>query len=352
VVDKVEFLSSQVTNYSSLERGDPSEQSDRNNDSEFDGWFGTSDLSGGTPGRKNDNSGMQKDEFYDHNIEEVLVRNFPATTLLDLMYVPKVYNWERYTDSEEEESVLEDISLLADSLTFSGVSLSPKEHNVSGWTEIFGERKGFYSDTPDEEGVWKWEELENGDFFLTLSGEYNEAVTVSYKKADGSWQILSQDILPNEEGLAFCGMINIGQEKPNSTIANVLEIKLQNTSQSNTAHFYYLRLDPLQKVYGRININTAPNEVLLALPNVTGQTVSEIMQDRPFGSKSEIYKGVGDLFLSDIFSGDSNRLSKLGTLSNYVSVRSNVFEIIARAQVLDNNIVIAQQQIKTIIERE
>ncbi|MDD5291819.1 MAG: type II secretion system protein GspK [Candidatus Omnitrophica bacterium] len=348
IVDAAEYLSSQVSNYSSLERGDPTEQTDSNRNSEFDGWFATSDLSGGTPGRVNDNLGMQEDEFYDHDIHEVIVRNAPITVLSDLMYVPKTYNWERYTDSEEREEVLKDLSLITDSLTLSGILFSPKEHNVSGWIEISGVSKGFYSDTPKEEGVWKWEDLENGDYFLTISGEFNEALTVSYKKADGSWQVLSQGILPNEEGLAFCGVINIGSDKPNGTEDNVLEIKLQNESQSEIAHFYSLRLDPGQNVYGRININTAPQEVLLSLPNVTQQSASDIIKGRPFGNKDGIYKGVGDLFLSNVFGGDT---SQLGALSNYVTVRSNVFEIIARAQVLDADRVIAQQEIKTIIER-
>jgi len=349
IVDAVEYLSSQVSNYSSLERGDPTEQADNNRNSEFDGWFATSDLSGGTPGRVNDNLGMQEDEFYDHDIHEVIVRNSPITALSDLMYVPKTYNWERYTDSEEREQVLKDLSLIADSLTFSGILLSPQDHNVSGWIAISGGNKGFYSNTTEEEGVWKWEDLDNGDFFLTISGEYNEAITVSYKKADGSWQVLSQEILPNEEGLAFCGVISIGSDKTNGTEDNILEIKLQNKSQSETAHFYSLRLNPIQTVYGRININTAPEEVLVSLPNVTQQSANDIIKERPFGNKDGIYKGVGDLFLSNVFGGDT---SQLGALSNYVTVRSNVFEIIARAQVLDADRVIAQQEIKTIIERQ
>lgn len=352
IVDKVSYTGSQVANYSSLERGDPSEQTDNDGDSEFDGWFSTSDLSGGTPGRANDNLGMKEDEFYDHNIREVIVKNSPAGTILDLMYVPKVYNWERYTADEQKELALEDVSLLVDSLTLSGISLSPKEHNISGWREIYSPQEGFYSNTLQEEGIWKWENLENGDYFLIISGELNESMTVSYKKADGSWQILSQEILPNDEGLAFCGALSIGADKTDGTPNNTLEIKLQNTSQSKTAHFYYIRLDPAQSVYGRININTAPDEVLLSLPNATQQTVSEIKQGRVFGNKSGVYKGVGDIFLSNVFSGDSDRISKLGALSNYITTRSNVFEIIARAQVLEGERVIAQQEIRTIIERE
>ncbi|MBL7197946.1 MAG: general secretion pathway protein GspK [Candidatus Omnitrophica bacterium] len=352
IVEKIEYSNSQIINYSSLERGDPSQQSDSNGDGEFDGWFSTLDLSGGTPGRVNDNNGMKIDEFYNHDIREVLVRNYPASNIFDFIYVPKVYSWQRYTVGELEGLSLADISLIVDSLTSSGVSLSPKDHNLTGWTEIHGGQEGFYSATLEEEGVWQWQNIRNGSYFLAISGEFKEAIIVSYKKADESWQILAQEIIPNEEGLAYCGIINIGEDRPYGTPNNILEIKLENASDSAITHFYYLRLDPLQNVYGRININTAPKEVLLALPNIGESDALKIIEKRPFGNKDGIYKGIGDLFFIDIFRNDPDKYNKLGILSNYITVRSNIFCITARAQVLDQDRVIATQEIKTIIERE
>ncbi|MDD5005094.1 MAG: type II secretion system protein GspK [Candidatus Omnitrophica bacterium] len=354
IVDKAEYLSSQVVDYSSLERGDPTEQSDSNDDSEFDRWFLTSDLSGGTPGRVNNNASYIIDGFHNHNINEVWVRNSPALNISDLAYAPKGYTWKRFEflEGKELELKLSDLSLLVDSLTVTGLFLSPQEHRVSGWSQTYGEKEGFYSNTFGEEGIWRWQNLENGEYFLTISGEFEEAVTVSYKKADGSWQMLAQGIIPNEEGLVYCGIIGIGENSLDGTADNTLEIQLANASQTNTAHFYYLRLDPLQYIIGRININTAPQQVLLSLPSIDEQAASVIINNRPFGNKDLLGRGIGDLFLTDIFGSSADKIDKLGSLSNYITVHSNIFEIIARAQVLEQERVVASQDIKTIIERE
>lgn len=344
VVDKVEYLQNQISDYYALERDDPTSQEDSNGNSEFDGWYKTMDLSGGTPGRGNDNIGMQKDEFSNHDISEVSVRNSPVSNILNLTSVPSGSSWQNFASL--------DISLIVDALVVYGIALYPKGNNVSGWNQIFAGSEAYYSSTLGEEGIWQWQKLNNGNYFLTIKGETDEAVTVSYKKADDSWQLLAQEVIPNEEGLAYGGIIDIGGDDPMSTADNTLEIKLSNASNSTTAHFYYLRLDPFASVYGRININTAPKEVLSSLPYVNSLEADMIINDRPFGNKNGVYKGIGDLFLSNIFTNDPERASKLGTLSNLITVRSHVFEIISRAQVLEQEKVIATQEIKTIIERQ
>ncbi|MFC1709092.1 lamin tail domain-containing protein [Candidatus Omnitrophota bacterium] len=340
VVDKVEYFSSQVRDFYSLERSDPSDQTDNNGNSEFDNWYVTEDLSGGTPGKDNNNSGMEVDEFTNHKIEEVNVRNYPVSNVVDLLSVPTSSWWQSIGIS--------DISLMVDALTVLGAVFYPLENNLTGWSPVEG---GYSSSSLGEEGVWLWEDINNGSFFLTLKGGLDEALTISYKKADESWQILAQDIIPNADGLAHAGIINIGGDNPYATPDNTLEIKLLNSSSSEIAHFYYLRLDPVYNVYGRININTATREVLLALPGVESQDASAIITNRPFGNQNDMNRGIGDLFISSLFSSDPERSSKLGTLSNLATTRSNVFSITARAQVLDGERIVATQEIKTIIER-
>ncbi len=342
-VDKIEYLSSQVSNYSSLERADPTAQEDNNNNSEFDGWYATSDLSLGTPARVNNNEGMKKDAFSNHDISEVGIKNYPASNILDLIYVPRSSKWKKIN--------IEDISLMVDSLTVFGRVLYPKENNISGWTEIYGGSEGFYSNTKDEVGIWRWENLNNGRFFLSIKGESEEAITVSCRKADDSWQTILQGAIPNAEGLIYSGMINIGEDRLGGTADNTLEIKIKNVSSTNIAHFYFLRLDPVNDLKGRININTAPKEVLLSLPNMDNSTASIIINSRPLGNADGIYKGIGDLFMADVFNNDPDRIDKLSSFSNLITVRSNIFEITARAQVLDQDKVVATQEIRTIIER-
>jgi type II secretory pathway component PulK len=343
IVDKVEYLNSQVSNYLALERADPTEESDSNNNSEFDGWFVTSDLSGGTPSRENNNEDMKKDEFSTHAISEVSINNHRVSSIVDLAYVSKSNQWQKLG--------LSDISLFIDSLTVSGKELYPKDSNLSGWQEIGSDAGGFYSNNQGEEGVWGWQNLSNGDFFLTIKGEPQEALTVSYKKADDFWQILTHEDIPDDEGLVYCGIISIGEDNPEGTKNNTLEIKLTNTSSSGTAHFYYLRLDPLSNIYGRININTAPQEVLLALPYINTPAASAIINSRPLGNKDGLNRGIGDLLLLDLFEGEQDQIDKLSSFSNMVSVRSDVFQIISRAEVLEGDKVVATQEIKTIIER-
>lgn len=343
VVDKVEYLKGQIKSYIALERADPTDQKDSNGNSEFDGWYATIDLSGGTPGKANDNIGMDKDQFSNYDIREMELRNSPVTSVLDLIGISQSSGWNKIG--------LGDVSLIIDSLTTSGILLYADDNNVSGWTQTLG-GGGFYSNSPNEEGIWRWENLSNGNYFLTIKGASDEAITASYKKADGSWQTLTQGAIPNEEGLVFCGSISIGEEELAGTENNTLEIKIRNVSSTSTAHFYYLRLDPVNNVYGRVNINTAPKKVLLSLPNMNSQAADAIINERPFGNKSDIYRGIGDLFLSSVFSGDSDRIEKLKSLSSLVTVRSNVFEVISRAQILDQETVIATQEIKSVIERQ
>ena len=334
IVDQIEYLSSQVKEYASLERGDPTVETDNNKDGVFDGWYVSGDLSGGTPGKLNNNDGMKKDEFTSYNIEELNVRNYPVSNILDLLRVTQSKNWKSFSSS--------DIASLADSLTVSGVVLSPSRDNrVIGWEQIFGDNKGFISNLLGEEGVWKWSHIDNGKYFLVVKGEPNEAITVSYRKKDDSWQVMLTGGIPDASGFIHCGLIYVGSEFEDGALDNTFEIKLQNASNSNSAHFYYLVLSPRVEVYGRINVNTAPKEVLMCLPNVDSGIATNIINRRPFVD-------LGDFFVRSGLLSDVDRLK---TISNLITTKSDVFEVTAHGEVLDGDRLIATQEVRSVIER-
>ena len=148
------------------------------------------------------------------------------------------------------------------------------------------------------------------------------------------------------------GRIEIGGENSSSLPAHKIELRIKNVSQSNLAHFDYIRLSPLPYVAGKININTAPGEVLEALPNIDEPCAQRIINGRPFGNKEGKARGIGDILDGDILgSTDTEKLAKFGAISNLITVRSDIYQITATAQALRKGKVMAEKRIRTVIER-
>ena len=63
-------------------------------------------------------------------------------------------------------------------------------------------------------------------------------------------------------------------------------------------------LDPQFIRVGPVNINTAPVEVLRALPGMTDALATRIIAHRPYGDQDQKGRGIGDLLLGDVLAAD------------------------------------------------
>jgi len=359
IVDVAEYLAVQVAENRVLEKADPTAVSDGNGNGVGDGWYGSE--AGGTPGRPNDNAGMREqigEEEIVHGQDEVIVRSGPVASIGEVGQIGTGEPWRTAGPDA--------ISKLADVATVFGVRLDLERaasSQAEGWQEqdrAPPQTAWFISATPDSEGAWAWDQrsgIVNGVYTLRVSGRQSEGIRVAVQRADGSWSSFSPVLEPGPSGMAIYGTVEIGTGSAQSAPSQTLAIRIKNGSLTGTAHADFVQLDPQLVSVGRLNVNTAPVEVLQALPGVDAATAEAIIANRP-------YERTGDLLLSGAMgslgsgdgSSDDRRLEdqverRFAALANLVTVRSNVYEVVAVAQAVRGGRVVAQQKVRTVIER-
>lgn len=361
IVDIQAYSSEELISYKALEKGAPTASGNT--------WYPSLDLSGATPADKNNNTGMikeiknGKEVFYD--IEEATIKNQPLANIGEIVYVCNGVAWGTMG--------MDDIIALADRLTVYSLKLEAEEHEAEeeeafGWSS-FEEKTWveqaratpnttwFISSNKDDVGTWIWDKkdaIANGVYSLYIYGERDEAISISLHLSDGSWTPFTPALTPRVTNCVNYGRIEIGMGNAISLPKNELEIQIKNASESGTAHFDYVRLAPLPYVYGKININTASSAVLTSLPRIDNDTAERIIEYRPLGNLENKRRGIGDLLYGKILDKKqdiTNKLDKFIAISNLVTVRSNVYQIIATGQVLRNGQVMSEKRIRAVIHR-
>jgi hypothetical protein len=129
-------------------------------------------------------------------------------------------------------------------------------------------------------------------------------------------------------------------------------LKIKNTSKTGAAHFDFIRLDPLNYIDGKININTASSRVLSALPGIDEQIAGNIISNRVFGNKNNMGLGTGDIISGGVLgSEESERKLRFKQISNLITVRSGIYRIIVTGQVLEDSKVLSEKKIWAVFER-
>ncbi len=355
IVDKVEYLASSVSDYRSLEKGDPTFIRDSNGNGIDDSWENSLAIKGGTPGEENDNKGMEEkigEEIIRHSVKEVLVRNKNFASIAEAGDVSlSLKQWRKIP--------LEDVAKVADRFTIYSIRLEAEGNEKEGqWTLL---RRNapltdcFESGKIDDQGIWLWDKkdrLEDGSYILKIYGTEGEALSASIHLADGTWTDFTPELTPGVDGSILFGEIEIGTEGMRSTPSETLEIKLKNSSRTAVSHFDFIRLEPKNLIDGRLNINTAPIEALQCLPGVDAGIAQKIISNRPYGNKNGLGLGIGDLLAWDILPGnEEERLKLFKKISNLVTFHSNLFRIIVTAQTLQDGKVLAEKKVWTTFER-
>ena len=220
----------------------------------------------------------------------------------------------------------------------------------SAWAE---DADGFYVHTDpaqaDTSGVWQWTAIPDGTYRLSLYGWPDEQLSVRWQRADGTSTEWSPGLSTDAQGRVAIGEVTIGGE---GTPANTLTLEAMCASANGICHLDHVRLDPNLIRLGPVNVNTAPLEVLRALPGMTDQLASRIIAGRPYGDQDDKGRGIGDLLAGDVLgSTEEDVLENFRQLAHVLTIRSDMFQIMSLGQAIDGDRVDASQRIQTVIQR-
>jgi len=319
-IDAVEYQVSQVKDFTSLERGDPSAKIDASGFGFFDGWYLSGNENLCTPGLPNENAGMStRDEsgrLTKHNVSEINVFNRPLSGLIEVEQLSEGRDWKKFS--------LQDLALMADHFAYEVIDLDMAGHEKEGGT--------------DNTGIWEFSGVPRGNYLLSILSDntklQGKEVLVAIK-TDTTKEFGDLQPLLFMQGFAFYGTMEIPEP------SSVLQIKIVTESGEDKAGLQKIQLEPVNSLPGRVNINTAKPEILRSL-FISESLVNTIIKNRPIGVKGNRLLGIGELFLLD---------SGFVPFYKYLTVKSDVYEIKCRGDFRKLGKSLAYQTIRTTLER-
>ena len=358
VVDEVEYAlpPPTTTAFQSLEKGDPTVIVDQDGDGIDEGWYPSLKLY--TPGVTNDNNGLRElvglEVIVHDPAKEVTVLNRPLNGVGELAGVPSGEAWSPLA--------VADLARIVDRLTVEGLRLEPSGRLIAGdeaWQETSAGGYTYNStNQPEVSGTWRWPDVPIGYYRLSLYGRAGERMAVRWEQADGSFTDWSPELSTDAQGRIVIGQVTIGPPSASSeaagkgTRSHTLTLEVRCASQSGICHVSRARLDPQLVRLGAINVNTAPREVLLAMPGMTETRVARLIEGRPYGDQNRKGRGIGDLLLSEALgTDDEEKLEAFRRLGHLLTTHSDTFQILSLGQATDHHHVNATQRIFTVVER-
>lgn len=331
--DAVEYSDSQISSFTSLERGDPSSKSDADADGIFDGWYTPNSDEQASPGLTNENIGMytrdkSTNTLISHNPSEVTVFNRPISGLEEVMQLSSGESWQKFS--------ITDLSRLSDRFAYEAIKFNFRDFFLSGDFNKIGDL--YQSTHKDDVGIWEFPDIASGTYLLSISsGDISvssQEIIVSYR-TNAAEEFKNLSTLIFNQGVAFYGWVDLTAE-----IQVSLQLKIINNS-TGAVTLKEICLEPVNYTIGRINVNTASREVLRSILN-SNLLAEAAIENRPIGLKEGNKMGVGELFLLD---------SNFINFHNYLTVKSDVYEINSRGEYSPANKTIAYQLIRSVIER-
>lgn len=352
VVDRIEYLNDYKKNVS-IERGDPAGVNDRDGDFLFDDWHDSLGLPYmlplGTPTVQNNNVRINSSYSIGGAYTDVLVENGNLGNLGELFWIAAGDDWQRIS--------IEDMILMSDKFTTLSYRLEAEEHfnstESSGW-----QRKSrsdpltdwFFSDAPNSVGLWEFsreDRFRDGLYQLSFYGSSDGGMSISLRTNSG-WTDFTPAMMPDVNGSVRYGLVQIGGTEEDSLPSGTLDIKIKNTAPNGESYFDYLVLSPLNRVEGRVNINTASSAVLQSLPGINEVIAERIIAGRPYGETF----GIGDILNGNILgTTDIQKKELFRMICNLITVKSDVYEILVRAQAIKNNQQTAEKRLRVVVER-
>jgi type II secretory pathway component PulK len=349
VVDEAEYPLPLPTTaaFQSIEKGDPTVIVDQDLDGLDEGWYPSLQLY--TPGLPNDNNGLRELvglEVVTHDpAEEVTVLNRPLRSVGELAGLPSGNAWQPFSSS--------DLAKIADRLTIEGLKLEAEGRLTAGDAAWQEKTQGYYEYSslaqPPVTGTWRWTAIPDGHYRLSLYGWPGEQLSVRWEQQSGVFTEWSPALSSDAQGRVVIGQVAVGVD---DAPANTLTLEAACGSPSGVCHLDYVRLDPRLVRLGPVNVNTAPREVLLALPGMTGALADRIIAGRPYGDRHQKGRGIGDLLWDTVLGSDEEeKLGAFRRLAHLLTVRSEVFQIIGLGQAVQDGQARAVQRITAVVQR-
>jgi hypothetical protein len=331
IIDAVEYKEFQVSDFVSLERPDPTAKLDSDNNGVFDGWYRSESGEKATPAQINDNLGMYTKEngttkLTKHSPYEIKVFNHPIT-LKEVIQLSSGKNWKKFT--------LSDIAYISDFFCDEAIDLVLAGHYKTG---EFIEKNGvFESLSKADGGIWEFQDIPSGNYLLSI---LSDDLTAEGKRIQVAYRIDPKEEFSGFSSLLFLSGACLYGEVVLEKEPSFFQLKIINDSDGRVG-LKGIRLEPIKSTPGRININTAKPEVLYSLFD-SDALVQTILKNRPFGNKNGRRLGVGELFLLD---------PNFFPFYNYLTVKSDIYEIRCRGEYSPAQKTLAYQTIRTVVER-
>jgi type II secretory pathway component PulK len=331
LVDAVEYKQNQVRDFVSLERACPSEKTDEDENGLFDNWYLSENKALATPGYTNNNSGMYtrdgEGNLIKHSPSEVVVFNRKLKNFSEVIQLADGRNWGKIT--------LQDASLIADHFAYEAIELDLAGHYIGG---EFKELDGTFESLHNQDtGIWEFKNIARGTYLLSIFSENlvaeGQIIQAGYR-TDTKEDFRDFSTLLFTQGLASYGSIEFKEDAP------VFQLKIINNTEKRLA-LEKIQFEPVNSTSGRINVNTAKPEVLRSIL-ISDTLVDSVLQNRPIGIKGNRRLGVGELFLLH---------PDFLTFHNYLTVKSDVYEINCRGEYFPSQKTLAFQSIRTVVDR-
>ncbi|MGE5197350.1 MAG: type II secretion system protein GspK, partial [Deltaproteobacteria bacterium] len=236
--------------------------------------------------------------------------------------------WKRFS--------LADLSKMADPFAYQALEFDLAGHYQEG---DFQDNGGIFESTGSgQSGIWEFSNVHAGTYLLSISSEkyaaQGQKILVSYKTGAQEQYNEPASVL-FVQGVALYGIVELAGE-------NLCNLKLKIISDSeNKLDLKGVRLEPVYSVDGRINVNTSTPEVLRAIFN-DDSLAQAVLASRPIGIINNAKLGVGQLFLLN---------QAYLSFHDYLTVKSDVYEIDCRGEYYKQGKTMAYQIIHTVVER-
>ncbi|MBI4354119.1 MAG: general secretion pathway protein GspK [Candidatus Omnitrophica bacterium] len=345
IVDEIEYPIPLPTSvgFQSLEKGDPTVVRDDDKDGLDEDWYPS--LKQYTPGDPNDNEGLLEvagEEQVRHDPSaELTILNRPLGSLGELAGLASSVAWKPVASR--------DLAIIADQLTVDGLRLESQAAELASGGDRWHETVSGYETSggsgTEAVGVWEWTDIPEGTYRLSLYGWSGETMAVRWSE-NGEW---TPARVTDAQGRLLVGELTVGMGVSDP---KTLHLEVRCESESHVCHFLHAMLDPQLVLVGRINVNTASREVLLSLSGMTEAIVDRIIEGRPYGDQDSKARGIGDVLVgSALGETEDDRLSRFRQLANWLTVRSQVFQVMSMGEAFERNKPAASKRIQAILQR-
>ncbi len=282
---------------------------------DFDGvvWENSTDQNSTSPGENNTINGPNNVSAAPEN-EFWQIQDSSFASIGEIGIVPTSNNTNGTIEVNSDASVQTLISRLSNSAIY--LFCDDADGTPGGWGSTAASGPDYYT-APDNNsaGIWTWTMNSNdtANKIRLEDGATYDVITYGFVDASFPRNYLNggNNILIQPDGSAYYGTATASN--------NSISITIQGNS-TNIPNLRYIVLTPRLYIPGKINVNTASTGILEALPGISNALAANIIATRPIDS------------ISDLLSAANIDEPEYRNISNLITLRSDMYEVIVFAQ--------------------